>query len=261
MKTVVKLILGLVVAAGVIALAAYQVAHLGAKREQAKPVISQAPVEVKVQKLRPQTIERSLHLTGTTAPLYQIQLASKLSGQLEELFADEGDEVRKGEMLACVDKQSILAQVEQAQASLQVAEASQKQAEANLEKVSQDRQRIRNLFREGSATQEQLDQAETAYKVCQAQKELAAATVADRGAALKLADIRLQDCAIRAPADGVIARKCNLGTKLGEWLDPLCDKLTYLPPLIGFAYKGIISVKLYNVDVTASDVLMNNINP
>jgi CDP-diacylglycerol--serine O-phosphatidyltransferase len=50
--------------------------------------------------------------------------------------------------------------------------------------------------------------------------------------------------AILDGVDGVIARKCNLGSKLGEWLDPLCDKLTYLPPLIGFAYMGIISVKL-----------------
>ena len=44
--------------------------------------------------------------------------------------------------------------------------------------------------------------------------------------------------------DGVVARSCNLGTKWGEWLDPMCDKLTYLPPLIGFAYRGIVSVKL-----------------
>ena len=44
--------------------------------------------------------------------------------------------------------------------------------------------------------------------------------------------------------DGIIARTCQLGSKLGEWLDPLCDKLTYLPPMIGFAYQGIISVKL-----------------
>ncbi len=50
--------------------------------------------------------------------------------------------------------------------------------------------------------------------------------------------------AILDGVDGVIARQCNLGSKLGEWLDPLCDKLTYLPPLIAFAYKGIISVKL-----------------
>ena len=44
--------------------------------------------------------------------------------------------------------------------------------------------------------------------------------------------------------DGVVARSCNLVSRLGEWLDPLCDKLTYLPPLIGFAYSGILSVKM-----------------
>jgi len=50
--------------------------------------------------------------------------------------------------------------------------------------------------------------------------------------------------AILDGADGVVARGCNLGSRLGEWLDPLCDKLTYLPALLGFAYIGIISVKL-----------------
>ena len=44
--------------------------------------------------------------------------------------------------------------------------------------------------------------------------------------------------------DGLVARNCNLVTRWGEWLDPLCDKLTYLPPLLGYAYAGIISVKL-----------------
>ena len=50
--------------------------------------------------------------------------------------------------------------------------------------------------------------------------------------------------AILDGVDGVVARKCNLGSKLGEWLDPLCDKFTYLPALIGFAYGGIISPAL-----------------
>lgn len=49
--------------------------------------------------------------------------------------------------------------------------------------------------------------------------------------------------AILDGVDGVVARGCNLVSRWGEWLDPLCDKLTYLPPLIGFAYAGIISVK------------------
>lgn len=50
--------------------------------------------------------------------------------------------------------------------------------------------------------------------------------------------------AILDGVDGVVARACDLVSPLGEWLDPLCDKLTYLPPLIGFAYAGIISIEM-----------------
>lgn len=50
--------------------------------------------------------------------------------------------------------------------------------------------------------------------------------------------------AILDGVDGVVARGCDLGTKFGEWLDPLCDKLTYLPPLVGFAYAGVMSPEL-----------------
>ncbi|MCG8635969.1 MAG: CDP-alcohol phosphatidyltransferase family protein [Desulfobacterales bacterium] len=50
--------------------------------------------------------------------------------------------------------------------------------------------------------------------------------------------------AILDGADGIVARECNLVSRWGEWLDPMCDKLTYLPPMIGFAYTGILSVDL-----------------
>ncbi len=42
--------------------------------------------------------------------------------------------------------------------------------------------------------------------------------------------------------DGLIARRCSLTTPLGEEIDPLCDKLTYLPPILFFAYQGYLSV-------------------
>lgn len=50
--------------------------------------------------------------------------------------------------------------------------------------------------------------------------------------------------AILDGVDGVVARNCNLVSRLGEWLDPMCDKFTYLPPLLGFAYNGILSITL-----------------
>jgi CDP-diacylglycerol--serine O-phosphatidyltransferase len=42
--------------------------------------------------------------------------------------------------------------------------------------------------------------------------------------------------------DGLIARKCNLLTPLGEELDPLCDKLTYLPAMVFFSHQGLLNL-------------------
>jgi CDP-diacylglycerol--serine O-phosphatidyltransferase len=43
--------------------------------------------------------------------------------------------------------------------------------------------------------------------------------------------------------DGLVARKCDLVTQFGEQIDPLCDKLTYLPPMLFFAYEGRLNVE------------------
>jgi len=43
--------------------------------------------------------------------------------------------------------------------------------------------------------------------------------------------------------DGLVARKCDLVTQFGEQIDPFCDKLTYLPPMLFFAYEGRLNVE------------------
>lgn len=42
--------------------------------------------------------------------------------------------------------------------------------------------------------------------------------------------------------DGLIARKCDLTTPFGEEIDPLCDKMTYLPPMYFFARQGLLDM-------------------
>lgn len=42
--------------------------------------------------------------------------------------------------------------------------------------------------------------------------------------------------------DGMVARRCDLVTKAGEKIDPLCDKLTYLAPIAYFGISGVLSV-------------------
>lgn len=47
--------------------------------------------------------------------------------------------------------------------------------------------------------------------------------------------------AVMDGVDGLLARECDLVTPFGEEIDPLCDKLTYLPPMGFFAYIGLLS--------------------
>jgi len=47
--------------------------------------------------------------------------------------------------------------------------------------------------------------------------------------------------AVMDGVDGLIARSCDLVSPLGEEIDPLCDKLTYLPPLF-FAFQGLLDM-------------------
>jgi CDP-diacylglycerol--serine O-phosphatidyltransferase len=48
--------------------------------------------------------------------------------------------------------------------------------------------------------------------------------------------------AVMDGVDGLLARECDLVTPFGEEIDPLCDKLTYLPPMVFFAYIGRLDV-------------------
>jgi CDP-diacylglycerol--serine O-phosphatidyltransferase len=50
--------------------------------------------------------------------------------------------------------------------------------------------------------------------------------------------------AILDGVDGLVARSCNLATPSGEEIDPLCDKITYLPPMIFFAYEGQLDIMI-----------------
>jgi len=50
--------------------------------------------------------------------------------------------------------------------------------------------------------------------------------------------------AVMDGVDGLLARNCDLVTPFGEEIDPLCDKLTYLPPMMFFAYTGRLDVTM-----------------
>src|SRR3989304_3842373 len=77
-------------------------------------------------------IARSVVATGKIEPLAKVELKSKASGIVKEIFVDYGDRVRKGQVLVELDKEELSARVREARASHQAAhQAAQAAFERN----------------------------------------------------------------------------------------------------------------------------------
>jgi HlyD family secretion protein len=83
-------------------------------------------------------IRRTISATGTLNAIVNVEVGSQLSGQIARLFVDFNDEVKKGEALAELDQKSFKARVAEAQANMDLAEASIAVARARLERARID---------------------------------------------------------------------------------------------------------------------------
>src|SRR5438045_9713826 len=73
--------------------------------------------------------------TGKVDPNTKVEVKSKASGIVKKLVVDYGDRVKKGQLLAQLDKVEIEAQVEQSKAGLEAAEANLKGSQGASERA------------------------------------------------------------------------------------------------------------------------------
>ncbi|MGZ5487222.1 MAG: HlyD family secretion protein [Candidatus Aminicenantales bacterium] len=190
-----------------------------------------------------------------TIEAIEVNVASKVSGQILTLAVEEGARVKPGDVLANVDHATADIQLRQAEAGvdlaqaqlvllrngarkedIQQAEAVLKQAEAGLLVASDDARRMRELVRTGSVTTKQRDDAEARLTVAEAQRSAAAealskvrrlarpeeiqaaeARLAQARAAADLLAKTISDCTITAPAGGIVTHKA---VEAGELVTP-----------------------------------------
>ena len=171
-------------------------------------------------------IRQVIEATGTINPVTSVQVGSQVSGMISKLYVDFNSKVTKGEVVAEIDPKLFQGAVLQAQADLQNSEALLAAAKANLAKDQATQQqnkldydRAVALQRQAVNSQQQLDQAKATYDAITAQVgsdraaiQQAEAQVAQKTAALKVAQTNLDYTIIRAPINGtVVARNIDIG--------------------------------------------------
>ena len=194
---------------------------------------------VHVDEVRAAPIVQSVVASGRVITPARVVLGSVLVGTLERLEAREGALVKSGQVLAVLRNEEQRAAVAQARAALAeaqarlaqlasqsgpVAEESLRKAEAALKLARAEELRTRQLAGQGFFSQSRLDEAQRALKGAQADHDAALAqAVANRPkgaeyalarsrhgqaqAALEVAEARLANTVIRAPADGTVLKR------------------------------------------------------
>ena len=144
-------------------------------------------------------LEETIPATGSFEALVSVEVVPEVSGQLQRLQladgtpVDVGVAVKKGEVIAVIDREVYLAQLAQCQAALDAGKVA-------LADADREKKRMVKLFEAGSATEQAKDKAVTAA-------ELAAAQLKQAEAALAAIKITVDKATIESPVDGLIAKK------------------------------------------------------
>jgi HlyD family secretion protein len=199
----------------------------------------------KLDKVKRGDVARSVVATGKIQPITRVEVKSKASGIVEKLYVDINNVVHKGQELAQLDQQEIVAQVDAQRAQLASAQANVSTFEANIEqdKVNANAPDLpmykatldRNLEmqKEGIVSRQVLDDANRDYLaaltkrdsskaqigVDTAKLKQARAQVQQSQASLKQLEEQLSYTTIVAPMDGVIlSRDVEIGDAVSSIL-------------------------------------------
>ncbi|MDR0505467.1 MAG: efflux RND transporter periplasmic adaptor subunit [Dysgonamonadaceae bacterium] len=149
-----------------------------------------AQLQFNTAQVKVETIENTVTATGYVQPVDKVEVGTQVSGVIEKIFVDYNSQVKKGQLLAEIDKSTLIERVTQAK-------ASQTSAESDLKYAQQNFDRVKQLYEVKAATEVAYEEA--VNRLAQAQTALANAQ-----ANLHQAQVNLSYAEIYSPIDGII---------------------------------------------------------
>jgi len=161
---------------------------------------------VDTAKVKRRDMTSVVRASGTIQPKKKVNVSANAMGTVTRLTVVEGQRVNQGDLLLEIDPTEYRAVVQALEASVNTGLADLRLAEASREKAELDFNRMSELYRQGMASEEEIDAARTTGKVEAARVESARHRLEQIRANLEKARHDLGKVTITAPMTGLITR-------------------------------------------------------
>ncbi|MBK3518620.1 efflux RND transporter periplasmic adaptor subunit [Carboxylicivirga marina] len=169
--------------------------------------------KVLAEKAQLRTITEAITANGKIKPMVEVKISSDVSGEILDLLIQEGQEVKRGQILARIQPDIYERNYEKMEASVKSAEANVQQARAQLQQKELNYKRNKQLWNDKTISESDFEQIESEYEIARANLASAEAALRNSRASLKEAKDNLNRTTIYAPMDGTISR---LNVEKGE---------------------------------------------
>lgn len=221
--------------------------------------------KVAIEKASKRTIIETVNASGKIYPEVEVKISPDISGEITELNVEEGDSVKRGQVLAriyadiyALQRDEAASRVNQSSATVDNSQAALEALKANLELAQQSYNRNKKLFDDKVISKAELEQFETTLKSAQsnytaAQQNIKGlkANVQSTQVGLSKANKDLSRTTLVAPMDGVIS---SLKIKKGERVAG--NSFNVGTEMMTVADMAVLEVR---VDVGENDIVKINI--
>jgi HlyD family secretion protein len=177
------------------------------KREKPIPVTTETAIR--------KTIVQTVSATGKIQPEVEVKISPEVAGEIIELPVEDGMQVKKGDLLVKIKPDSYKALLEQQEAAISTAKATNLQQRATMMKTEHDLKRAEDLFNKKLISEQEYNAAQAAYDVAENTYESSLHEIERAEAGSSQARDQLSKTTIYSPIDGTVT---ILNSKLGERL-------------------------------------------
>jgi HlyD family secretion protein len=171
------------------------------------------PIPVTTEKATTRTIVQLVSATGKAQPETEVKISPEVAGEIIELPVIDGARVKKGDLLVRIRPDSYKALLEQQEAAISSAKATNLQQRASMTKADQDLKRAEDLFNKKMISAAEYNTAQAAFDVAKNTYESSLHQIEQAQASSSQARDALSKTSIFSPIDGTVT---VLNSKLGE---------------------------------------------